>query len=256
MGKQHFDLFTFVARALICRRCGNAPSHIASGFMDAASDLANRSVRAAPGFHRTCRAVGLSGSEDDGVGFGDVRTLVLEGSPFAAQWVAGWAAVFLGLFIPVEIVTRKAVVLALSFVPHRHMRLDVFFLHHPGQHRRGTVILGAIAAVATAVAGGVGGKIMVLIVGIIAAIVVAIVSIVIHVIIERAVAGGVTNNIPSIAPMVKVAANQVKWPFCEPDAFVLTDITYSGAIIFGGSLKLLEKFCIQERRLALATLAA
>ena len=61
--------------------------------MDAASDLANRSVRAAPGFHRTCRAVGLSGSEDDGVGFGDVRTLVLEGSPFAAQWVAGWAAV-------------------------------------------------------------------------------------------------------------------------------------------------------------------
>lgn len=117
-------------------------------------------------------------------------------------------------------------------------------------------ILGAIAAVATAVAGGVGGKIMALIVGIIAAIVVAIVSIVIHVIIERVVAGGVTNNIPSIAPMVKVAANQVKWPFCEPDAFVLTDITYSGAIIFGGSLKLLEKFCIQERRLALATLAA
>ncbi|WP_110946518.1 TULIP family P47-like protein [Pseudomonas bohemica] len=117
-------------------------------------------------------------------------------------------------------------------------------------------ILGAIAAVATAVAGGVGGKIMALIVGIIAAIVVAIVSIVIHVIIERVVAGGVTNNIPSIAPMVKVAANQVKWPFCEPDAFVLTDIAYSGAIIFGGALKLLEKFCIQERRLALATLAA
>ncbi|MGO4313601.1 TULIP family P47-like protein [Pseudomonas sp. KB_15] len=117
-------------------------------------------------------------------------------------------------------------------------------------------ILGAIAAVATAVAGGVGGKIMALIVGIIAALVVAIVSIVIHVIIERVVAGGVTNNIPSIAPMVKVAANQVKWPFCEPDAFVLTDITYSGALIFGGSLKLLEKFCIQDRRLTLATLAA
>lgn len=117
-------------------------------------------------------------------------------------------------------------------------------------------ILGAIAAVATAVAGGVGGKVMALIVGIIAALVVAIVSIVIHVIIERVVAGGVTNNIPSIAPMVKVAANQVKWPFSEPDAFVLTDITYSGALIFGGSLKLLEKFCIQDGRLALATLAA
>ncbi|WP_416456980.1 TULIP family P47-like protein [Pseudomonas sp. LFS022] len=56
--------------------------------------------------------------------------------------------------------------------------------------------------------------------------------------------------------MVKVAANQVKWPFSEPDAFVLTDITYSGALIFGGSLKLLEKFCIQDKRLALATLAA
>ena len=139
MGKQHFDLFTFVARALICRRCCNAPSHIASGFMDAASDLAERSVRAALGFHRTRRTVCLSGSEDDGVGFRDVRTLVLEGSPFATQWVAGRAAVFLSLFIPVEIVTRKAVVLTLGFVPHRHMRLDVFFLHHPGQHRRGTV---------------------------------------------------------------------------------------------------------------------
>ncbi|MNX53026.1 hypothetical protein D3C86_837170 [compost metagenome] len=52
--------------------------------MDAASDLAERSVRAALGFHRTGNAVGLPGSEDDGVGFGDVRTLVLEGSPFAA----------------------------------------------------------------------------------------------------------------------------------------------------------------------------
>ena len=52
--------------------------------MDAASDLAKRSVRAALGFHRAVRAVGLPGAEDDGVGFGDVRTLVLEGSPFAA----------------------------------------------------------------------------------------------------------------------------------------------------------------------------
>ncbi|MNV76755.1 hypothetical protein D3C71_1701290 [compost metagenome] len=38
-----------------------------------------------------------------------------------------------------EIVARETVVLALGFVPHRHMRLDVFFLHHPGQHRRCTV---------------------------------------------------------------------------------------------------------------------
>ena len=76
--------------------------------MDAASNLAERSVRAALGFHRTRSAVGLSGSEDDGVGVGfrDVRTLVLEGSPFAAQCVAGWAAVFLSPLIPVEIVAR------------------------------------------------------------------------------------------------------------------------------------------------------
>ena len=40
--------------------------------MDAASDLAERSVRAALGFHRTGYAVALPGSEDDRVGFGDV----------------------------------------------------------------------------------------------------------------------------------------------------------------------------------------
>ena len=51
--------------------------------MDATSDLANRSVRATLVFHRTPYTVGLPGSEDDRVRFGDVRTLVLEGSPFA-----------------------------------------------------------------------------------------------------------------------------------------------------------------------------
>ena len=48
------------------------PSHIAGGFMDATDDLAERGVRAALGFHRTGNAVGLPGSEDGGVGFGDV----------------------------------------------------------------------------------------------------------------------------------------------------------------------------------------
>jgi len=48
-------------------------SLITCGLMDAASDLAKRNVRAALGFHRTDYAVGLPGSEDDGVGFGDVR---------------------------------------------------------------------------------------------------------------------------------------------------------------------------------------
>ena len=90
--------------------------------MDAAGDLAERSVWAALGFHRTGNAVGLPGSEDDGVGFGDVRTLVLEGSPFATYCIASRAAVFLSLFIPAEIVARKAVVLAFGFVPHRHRR--------------------------------------------------------------------------------------------------------------------------------------
>jgi hypothetical protein len=47
----------------------DTPSHITSGFMDAGSDLAERSVRAALGFHRKRSAVGLPGSEYDGVGF-------------------------------------------------------------------------------------------------------------------------------------------------------------------------------------------
>ncbi|MDD1012581.1 TULIP family P47-like protein [Pseudomonas rubra] len=118
------------------------------------------------------------------------------------------------------------------------------------------IIVAAIAAVATAVAGGVGGKIAALIVGIIAAVIVAVVGLIIHVIIEKVIAGGVTDEIPSIAPMVKVAANQVKWPFCEPDAFVLTGISYNGALIFNGSLKLLEKFQIRNKRLTLAALTA
>ena len=58
--KQHFDLFTFVARALIRRRCCNAPSHIPSGFMDPAGDLAERSVRATLGFHRRCTVRGIA----------------------------------------------------------------------------------------------------------------------------------------------------------------------------------------------------
>ena len=50
------------------------------------------------------------------------------------------------LFISMEIVARKTVVLALGLVPHRHMRFDVFLLQHPGQHRRGT--LSGVANVA------------------------------------------------------------------------------------------------------------
>lgn len=117
-------------------------------------------------------------------------------------------------------------------------------------------VLALVAAVATAVAGVVAGKIAALIIGIIVAVVVALVSIVIHVIIEKVVAGGATDALPSIAPMVKVAANQVKWPFCKPDAFVLTDIDYSGAIIFEGNLQLADGYSIVNNRLTYDVLSA
>ena len=46
----------------------------------------------------------------------------------------------------------------------------------------------------------------------------------------------VLDKIPSIAPMVKVATSQVQWPFCKKDAFKLTSIEYTGAVIFDGNL--------------------
>lgn len=110
-------------------------------------------------------------------------------------------------------------------------------------------ILAMVAAVVTGVAGAVAGKVAALIVGIVVAVVVALVSIVIHVIIEKVIAGGATDELPSIEPMVKVAANQVKWPFCQPDAFVLTDIEYLGAIIFKGNLELAAGYSIVNNRL-------
>jgi hypothetical protein len=114
------------------------------------------------------------------------------------------------------------------------------------------VILALIAVVVTAVAGVVAGKIVALVVGIIVAIIVALVSIVIHVIIEKCIAGGVTDEIPAIAPMVRVATKQVKWPFAREDAFVLTDINYLGAVIFEGNLKLLENYTLSNGRLVYA----
>ncbi|MGN0394480.1 MAG: TULIP family P47-like protein [Coprococcus sp.] len=110
-------------------------------------------------------------------------------------------------------------------------------------------ILALIAAVVTAVAGAVAGKIAALIVGIVVAVVVALVSVVIHVIIEKVIAGGATDELPSIAPMIKIATNQVKWPFCQPDAFVLTNINYNGAIVFEGNLMLADGYSITNNRL-------
>ncbi len=113
-------------------------------------------------------------------------------------------------------------------------------------------IIGLIGAIVTAVAGAVAGKVVALIVGVIVALVVATISIVIHVIIEEAVAGGVADALPSIAPMVKVATGQVQWPFCRPDAFVLTDIEYSGSIIFDGNLNIQDQYKILNKRLTLS----
>lgn len=110
-------------------------------------------------------------------------------------------------------------------------------------------VLALIAAVVTGVAGAVAGKVAALIVGIIVAAVVALISITIHVIIEKVIAEGATSALPSIAPMVKVATSQVKWPFCQDNAFELTGIDYSGAIIFAGNLKLAKGYSIVNNRL-------
>ncbi len=110
-------------------------------------------------------------------------------------------------------------------------------------------VLALIAAVVTGVAGYVAGKLVALVVGIVVALVVALVSITIHVIIEKVIAGAATDALPDIAPMVKVAANQVKWPFAEPDAFVLSEIDYFGSIIFKGSLILQEGYSVVDGRL-------
>lgn len=58
-GQTTFILLTLMAGAHVLWRHCDAPSDITSGFMDAASDLAKRSVRAALGFHWTLLAVGL-----------------------------------------------------------------------------------------------------------------------------------------------------------------------------------------------------
>lgn len=112
-------------------------------------------------------------------------------------------------------------------------------------------IISLIGVIVTGVAGYMAKKLMVFIVGIIVALVVATIGIIIHVIIEKVIAGGVTENVPPIAPMARVAANQIRWPFAEENAFILTDILYSGALILNGSLKLLDKFYIKGTSLAL-----
>ena len=113
-------------------------------------------------------------------------------------------------------------------------------------------ILGLIAAVVATIAGVIAEKMAACIIGIIAALVVATISIVIHVIIQEVIGGKTTDALPSVAPMVKIATSQIQWPFCRPDAFVLTDIKYSGSIIFDGNLNIQEQYKIKNKRLVLS----
>jgi hypothetical protein len=55
----------------------------------------------------------------------------------------------------------------------------------------------------------------------------------------------VTRELPGIISMVKVATNQVKWPFYQDDAFMLTDIQYSGTVIDDNKVCLRDSF-LQE----------
>jgi hypothetical protein len=63
----------------------------------------------------------------------------LEGTPLAAQGLSGGTAILLRRFISSKIADRETVIPALSFILDQHMWLDIFFVHHPGQHRCGSI---------------------------------------------------------------------------------------------------------------------
>jgi hypothetical protein len=86
--KQHLHCLSIFARLLVKASLGDGTSHIACGFMDAASGFANRRVWAAANLHRAIGAIELAGSVNDAVGFSDVRTRVFERAPVAAQRTA------------------------------------------------------------------------------------------------------------------------------------------------------------------------
>jgi hypothetical protein len=107
--------------------------------MNTARDFAHWRMRTALIFHGACRTVGLAGAIDDGIGLGDMRARVLEWAPLAAQRMTCRTAIFVRLRIPLEIATRKGIVLAFCFVPNRYVRLDLLLLDHPGKHRCGAL---------------------------------------------------------------------------------------------------------------------
>ena len=104
VSEEHLDLLAILARLLVSIGLGNVASDIPCRFVDAASDLPNRCVRTAASLHRTCRAICLARSIDDGVGLGDVGTQVLEGAPLSAQHMALRTAVLVGVLVPLEVV--------------------------------------------------------------------------------------------------------------------------------------------------------
>ncbi|MEM1485580.1 TULIP family P47-like protein [Oscillospiraceae bacterium PP1C4] len=72
---------------------------------------------------------------------------------------------------------------------------------------------------------------------IVIAIVAALISVIIHQIIASLVSGGVSDKVPPISPMAKLATSQILWPLCDPndqDRFTLKNVTYNGSIILCG----------------------
>ncbi len=102
VSEQHLNFLSIFARLPVKTGSGDTARHIARRFIDAAGDLAVRRVRTAARLHRAHRAIGSARCVNDRIGFGNVCTRVLEGSPFAAQRMALRAAVFVLLFVPLE----------------------------------------------------------------------------------------------------------------------------------------------------------
>lgn len=114
------------------------------------------------------------------------------------------------------------------------------------------IILGIIGAVIALIAAAIGGLVAFIVVGIIVLLVVGAIAAIIHGIIAKVIADGIKKAMPSIDPMVKVAAGQVKWPFCCKEGLDLTDIVYAGSITFVGNLDIEEQFQLQNGRLICA----
>ena len=84
MRKEHLHFLSIFARLLVKTDFRDGTSNIAGWLMNAATDLANRCVRAAAGFHRATRAIGLPGRINNRIGFGNVGARVFEWAPFTA----------------------------------------------------------------------------------------------------------------------------------------------------------------------------